>query len=199
MKIKKNEFVSTRQVIKNPEDIILKILKPFSLSINKKGINTRIIRKNTIKGEIRIDQKNLKLALFNLGQNAVKYNCQKGDIMFVISITTNDEKKQNYLEIDIIDTGVGIDKERQNYLFIPFLELKIKQDMRKVTNNSIGIGLACSRDIITAIGGKLSLKHSEKGLTVFNVKVPVDLENPGLFLEESIDEAINQRKKYFTF
>jgi hypothetical protein len=41
MKIKKNEFVSTRQVIKNPEDIILKILKPFSLSINKKGINTR--------------------------------------------------------------------------------------------------------------------------------------------------------------
>jgi signal transduction histidine kinase len=119
--------------------------------------------------------------------------------MFVISITTNDEKKQNYLEIDIIDTGVGIDKERQNYLFIPFLELKIKQDMRKVTNNSIGIGLACSRDIITAIGGKLSLKHSEKGLTVFNVKVPVDLENPGLFLEESLDEAINQRKKYFTF
>jgi signal transduction histidine kinase len=33
---------------------------------------------------------------------------------------------QTFLDIDIIDTGVGIELERQEYLFVPFLELKIK-------------------------------------------------------------------------
>jgi K+-sensing histidine kinase KdpD len=104
--------------------------------------------------------------------------------LFIVSIFGDD--KQKFLEIDIIDTGVGIESERQDYLFIPFLELKIKQDMQKVTNNSIGIGLSCSRDILTAMGGKIRLKHSEKGFTIFNVRVPVEFENPGLCLEESI-------------
>jgi K+-sensing histidine kinase KdpD len=50
--------------------------------------------------------------------------------------------------VEIIDSGIGIDKEQQQYLFVPFLELKIKQDMKDVKNNSIGMGLACSKIII---------------------------------------------------
>jgi signal transduction histidine kinase len=52
----------------------------------------------------------LKLVLYNLGYNAVKYNSQKGDIVFVISIV--EKEKKPFLEIDVIDTGVGIEKER---------------------------------------------------------------------------------------
>jgi hypothetical protein len=34
------------------------------------------------------------------------------------------------LETEIIDTGLGISKERQKMLFVPFLELKIKQNLK---------------------------------------------------------------------
>ena len=48
------------------------------------------------------------------------------------------------LETHVIDTGIGISKERQNMLFIPFLELKLKQNLKALKDNSIGLGLACS-------------------------------------------------------
>ena len=62
------------------------------------------------------------------------------------------------LDIDIIDTGIGIEKERQQYLFIPFLELKAKQNLRKVKDNSIGMGLACASCILNKLKGKVTLK-----------------------------------------
>lgn len=35
------------------------------------------------------------------------------------------------LETEIIDSGIGISAERQEYLFIPFLELKCMQGLMK--------------------------------------------------------------------
>ena len=69
--------------------------------------------------------------------------------------------------MEIIDSGCGIDKEQQNYLAVPFLELRVKQDIQKVKNNSIGMGLACSKLIINKLNGKLRLLESERGKTVF--------------------------------
>ena len=58
-------------------------------------------------------------------------------------------------------------------MFVPFLELKMKQDMNKVENGNIGMGLAGSHDITQEMGGDITLKHSEYGLTVFSFKIPV--------------------------
>jgi nitrogen-specific signal transduction histidine kinase len=38
------------------------------------------------------------------------------------------------LQVDIIDSGLGIEKDRQKYLFIPFLELKAKENIHNVKN-----------------------------------------------------------------
>lgn len=77
------------------------------------------------------------------------------------------------LETDIIDTGIGITKRRQSLLFKPFLELKLKQNMKNVKHGGIGMGLACSKSIITALNGDITIKESHKGLTVFSFKIPV--------------------------
>ena len=58
-------------------------------------------------------------------------------------------------------------------LFIPFLELKIKQNLKQVKDNSIGMGLACSYSICKELGGDLTIKESKRGLTIFGFKLPV--------------------------
>ena len=58
-------------------------------------------------------------------------------------------------------------------LFVPFLELKARQNLRRVENQTIGMGLACSSSISTGLGGDITLKKSEKGLTSFAFKIPV--------------------------
>lgn len=76
-------------------------------------------------------------------------------------------------ETHIIDTGIGIEEDRQKMLFIPFLELKMKQNIKQVKDNNIGMGLACSEAISSAINGDITIKHSRRGLTVFAFKIPV--------------------------
>jgi len=77
------------------------------------------------------------------------------------------------LDVEIIDTGVGIPKDRQNLLFIPFLELKNLQGIRSAENDNIGMGLSCSQSIVQHLGGDIILKESTRGLTVFSFKIPV--------------------------
>jgi signal transduction histidine kinase len=44
------------------------------------------------------------------------------------------------METEIIDSGIGISIERQQYLFQPFKELKSNPGI----HNGIGLGLTCS-------------------------------------------------------
>ena len=80
------------------------------------------------------------------------------------------------LETSVIDTGIGISPERQKLLFIPFLEIKDRIGIKKSDNDNLGIGLSCSKDICQHMGGDIRVKFSQKGLTVFQFKIPVKIE-----------------------
>lgn len=84
-----------------------------------------------------------------------------------------DEKHK--LKVEVIDSGIGIEPERQMMLFQPFKELDYKQDLREVKDNSIGLGLSCTKAILNQLGGDIYLKSSQKNLTVFQLHLPVEV------------------------
>jgi K+-sensing histidine kinase KdpD len=57
------------------------------------------------------------------------------------------------------------------------LELKNRIGIIKPQNDTIGLGLSCSKEICKKLGGDLKLKQSEKGMTIFTFKIPVSLQN----------------------
>lgn len=122
-----------------------------------------------------------ELILFNIIQNSTKYN-QNFDGDVVIALTCKAMKKKQrgdkkyILETTVIDTGIGIQPDRQKLLFIPFLELKDRIGIMKTENDNIGMGLASSKDICNKMGGDIKLKQSKKGLTIFAFKIPITLE-----------------------
>ena len=77
----------------------------------------------------------------------------------------------------VTDFGIGISKERLKYLFKPFRELRKKQSMSKVKDNSIGIGLSCSKLIIQAMKGSIKVLDSKPGKSSIQVKIPVNVQN----------------------
>lgn len=84
------------------------------------------------------------------------------------------ELLQTKIKVHIIDSGQGIDRDRQNLLFRPFLELQQKQSMQLVKDNSIGLGLACSFDLAKTMGGKVKLEKSIKDkFTAFSFSMDV--------------------------
>jgi len=70
-----------------------------------------------------------------------------GSIVILLSCSPCLDKEMVNFKTEIIDTGIGISSQRQSMLFVPFLELKSKQNMDKVKHGNIGIGLAGSQSL----------------------------------------------------
>ena len=69
------------------------------------------------------------------------------------------------LQTIVKDTGIGIENNRLGLLFKTFKELRQKQNMRLVKDNSLGVGLSCSKKIINAMGGDISFIRNDPGNT----------------------------------
>ena len=177
MKIQRKLFKQTVRFSIHIENYLYEVIKPFAAQILSQEINLYFVRLNEFRSLLGQDWNLYQLVVFNIIQNAIKYNQFQGDIVITMACRpTEDETMESYvLETQIIDSGIGISEERQKYLFVPMQELKTKQDFSKVKDFSIGLGLTCSQEITNALKGDIILKQSERGLTVFAFRVPVRL------------------------
>jgi PAS domain S-box-containing protein len=73
-------------------------------------------------------------------------------------------QKDDAVEIDVVDTGVGIDSDDAPHLFDPFFTTK-----RGPGTEGTGLGLSISQHIVVSLGGTLSLVSSKPGETRFRV------------------------------
>ena len=96
--------------------------------------------------------------LFNLTENAVKYNRPGGSVR--ISVTQEPEK----LLIRVSDTGCGIPDEFQRSIFQPFFRV---DKSRSREYGGVGLGLSLVWEIANLHGGSVWVeKSSEKGTTI---------------------------------
>lgn len=107
------------------------------------------------------DGSRLRQVLMNLVGNAVKYT-EHGSVSVVVSVNAapgvTDEPDRLELELRVIDTGVGISKDRKD-LFRPFLQ---PEAIGLSRSGGTGLGLAISSQLANLMGGSLSYE-SEAG------------------------------------
>ena len=65
----------------------------------------------------------------------------------------------------------------------------MKQNFRNVTDGSIGMGLACSHAISRALGGDTMIKYSDKGLTNFLFRIPVNVTVDEQQIDQGYDSS----------
>ncbi len=105
--------------------------------------------------------------LINLINNAIKFT-DTGEI------TINCYKKDNFLHIDVADTGIGINQNDLKTIFETFRQIDTGLDRVK---EGSGLGLAISKKLVELLGGTLSVE-SEFGVgSTFSVILPFKLEN----------------------
>lgn len=110
-----------------------------------------------------IDQEKVDKIVYNLLSNAFKYTPEKGQVTFSISI--NEKTKECNFQIS--DTGVGIPKNKRKDLFKRFTQSNL-------SNDSIGIGLHLSHELVQIHKGNISYKENEGGGSIFSVCLPTD-------------------------
>ncbi|MDO6498847.1 hybrid sensor histidine kinase/response regulator [Photobacterium sanguinicancri] len=104
-----------------------------------------------------IDEHRLRQILMNLMSNAVKFTLS-GSVTLSITQQMKDNG-QAAIRFAIIDTGIGIAKDKQDQVFAPFT-----QEDGSITRQfgGTGLGLAICRQLVELMDGELAL-DSEKG------------------------------------
>ena len=102
--------------------------------------------------------------LFNLTENAVKYNCSGGSVK--VSVTQEPEK----LLIRVSDTGCGVPEEYQQSIFQPFFRV---DKSRSREYGGVGLGLSLVWEIANLHGGCVRVEESSKKGTTIAVELPV--------------------------
>lgn len=97
------------------------------MHVTSKNIKVMIANKIPENLQAVGDWRMFEFVFFNILQNAIKYNNNNGRVVVSLEIGTWDQANsegRQFVRVEVIDTGIGIDITRQHLLFKPFLELK---------------------------------------------------------------------------
>ena len=134
----------------------------MSKFIEEKGINL-IIDPDIEEKIISCDETEIERCIINLLANAVKFTEEGGEIRIYIK-----EIKDN-IEITVEDTGIGISKEDQEFIFKRIEQVE-STEVTKVSSS--GIGLTLVKYVIELHGGYIRLESEINKGSRFTIGLP---------------------------
>nr|WP_263323112.1 response regulator [Neobacillus sp. Marseille-Q6967] len=149
--------IESGKMLVNPNKVLISELVEFAESrfrpiANEKKIGFNIVLKDHLPSSIYSDEQRLQQVLKNLLSNAFKFT-HHGEVTLEISWDS-----QSMFSFAIIDTGIGIPKEKQELIFEAF------QQADGTTNRKYGgtgLGLSICREIASLLKGKIVVESEE--------------------------------------
>ena len=148
-------------------DIVAEVEESVCIFKEKASIEQKILKFNDPPSNIYVygDKSRLKQVFINIIDNALKYTNEGGSINVFV------QKKDDMVNIEVIDNGCGIEKNKIQ---------KVTQKFFKANNKSgFGIGLSIVNEIVSAHNGTFRILSEKNFGTTVTVSVP-------LYKEESI-------------
>jgi signal transduction histidine kinase len=120
--------------------------------------------------QVWLDEEKMKQVVLNIISNAVEFTPRGGTIK-VSTRRIREPGKPDWIEIEISDSGVGIEQSHIEKIFDPYFTTKHKSSM----HNGTGLGLSIAHQNIQDHGGSIEVKSSPEQGTSFAMKLPADL------------------------
>jgi signal transduction histidine kinase/ligand-binding sensor domain-containing protein/AraC-like DNA-binding protein len=197
-----NQLLDIRKIDKGKMDIrctetdMVAYVKDLTDMFQSKAENRKIALNMTAESDnmpVWIDRNNFDKVLINLLTNAFKYTAEGGSIDVELTTGHNPKCKtalRDYLQINVKDTGTGIDEKKAEKIFERFY-----QDTSRQTDQPIGfgIGLNLCRLLVELHHGeiKASNRHDVQG-SCFEVRIPLG-DSHLTEAEKQITETASER------
>lgn len=150
----KFELGETEFIIHELLESVSRILTSRTLEKNLEFVITFDAR---VPGPVIGDEGRLRQVLLNLAGNALKFT-ETGGVRIHVDLKEIQER-HIVLKFDVIDTGIGIPKDRQDRLFQQFVQIDSSSSR---TYGGTGLGLAISKKLLELMDGSIHLE-SEPG------------------------------------
>jgi len=119
---------------------------------------------------LRTDPAKFKVVLKNLISNAVKFT-EKG------RVTVDAHRKDDGVEINVVDTGLGIPQESLLIIFEPFRQIENPLTRR---HGGAGMGLHIVKKLMEFLGGTVKVESEVGRGSIFHIWVPARMNSKDL-------------------
>ncbi len=151
----------------NLQELLNNIVNIYLYSAKEKGLSLELNYCTPINTLLVGDPIKLTQIITNLVGNAIKFT-KKGTITIQINIE-KDYGNQLFIEFLVIDTGIGIPKERLENIFESFTQATV-DTTRKY--GGTGLGLTIAQNLVELQGGKIGVQSVLNEGTTFYFTLP---------------------------
>jgi CheY-like chemotaxis protein len=162
------------RVTNAPFDVLTVARSCFSLfaqQFHQKGLTYEFIADGAFPTKVIGDEVRVAQVLTNLILNALKFT-ERGGVSVTVSYGESNESTTTphpQLEFSVSDSGVGITSENVDIIFDKFMQV---DNSSTRAYHGAGLGLAVVKELVTLMGGSISV-HSNQGIgSVFTFVVP---------------------------
>jgi len=142
----------------NFRELIAGLVQDMSTSFQNRGLYIRLMNKEDIA--VKMDVGKLEMVLRNILSNAAKFT-ETGGVTI-----TYEKGDRNMLHIEIADTGRGIPDRELPLIFNRFYKAG------NSTSDGVGLGLAIAKELISVMGGELTVQSELGKGSRFKIELP---------------------------
>lgn len=154
-------------------------------SVEGKGLDFKIEKSDELPANIQTDPARIRQCLLNLAGNAVKYT-ERGYVEINVSVA--DIEGEYFVRFDVIDSGIGIEPDRQKKIFESYAEAE-EANESILTSLDLGLtvtsGLSMTNYLVKLLGGSLSVTSSVDVGSTFTLLIPAGVD---IALEPRLEE-----------
>ena len=151
------------------KDLLARMENTFSHLTVEKGLDFQIHLGEGVREFIQSVAKRLDQILKNLISNAIKFTANGG---VRVDITTQKGiRNEELICFAVIDTGIGIPKDKQKLIFEAFQQVDGGTARQY---GGTGLGLSISTQLAKLMGGEISLTSKEGEGSTFKLTIPVN-------------------------
>jgi len=140
-------------------ELLKKIEVEFGPMARERSISLRIVDS---KAAVVADRTLVGRIVQNLVSNAIKYTPPGGKVLVGL------RRRGNRMRLDVIDTGIGFNRDQHRLLFAEFSRLERGARMAQ----GLGLGLSIVQRLVTALGLTLELDSREEKGSRFSLFLP---------------------------
>ncbi|MFB5196686.1 response regulator [Neobacillus sp. KR4-4] len=183
----------------NPKEVNLNdvqdfIERQFAPLAIQKNVQFSIKMQPSLAGTVYTDEQRLQQILKNLLSNAFKFT-ERGSVSLDIRRERKDvsgelieggSREQAMLAFSVIDTGIGIDKDKQKTIFDAF---KQADGTTSRQYGGTGLGLSISREMAQLLGGYIEVSSTKGYGSTFTLYLPFIQTNSHIVENTAFEEA----------
>ena len=161
-----------------------------ALKAGQKNLQISYMIEQCVPAFVVGDKARVKQVILNLLENAIKFT-DKGEIVTKLDVAKEPRNGTFSLLFSIRDTGIGIEKEKQEVIFDVFTQ---GHDVSTKKYAGTGLGLPICKHIVNLMGGKLWVESEFGKGSTFHFTVKVEEYDNAPTVTENKDATLTGKK-----